>query len=110
MATEKLTVAVLGAGNVGGTLGRKWIAARHQVVFAVSDPNGKHAQNVRGDLGNSVVIGSVADALNSNPEVVVLAVLSFILKNWLFLRKRATLPSAFSGSGFSHKMDLTQVC
>ncbi len=74
MATEKLTVAVLGAGNVGGTLGRKWIAARHQVVFAVSDPNGKHAQNLRGDLGNSVVIGSVADALNSNPEVVVLAV------------------------------------
>jgi hypothetical protein len=63
MATEKLTVAVLGAGNVGGTLGRKWIAARYQVVFAVSDPNGKHAQNVRGDLGNSVVIGSVADAL-----------------------------------------------
>ena len=38
MATEKLTGAVLGAGNVGGTLGGKWIAAGHRVVFAESDP------------------------------------------------------------------------
>lgn len=42
MATEKLTVAVLGAGTMGGTLGRKWITTGHQVVFGVSDPNGKH--------------------------------------------------------------------
>ncbi len=46
MATEKHTIAVLGAGNIGGTLGPKWIAAGHQVVFGVNDPNGKNAQRL----------------------------------------------------------------
>jgi predicted dinucleotide-binding enzyme len=26
MAREKLVIAVLGAGNIGGTLGKKWLA------------------------------------------------------------------------------------
>lgn len=74
MATEKRTVAVLGAGNIGGTLGRKWLAAGHQVVFGVSDPDGKNAQRLRSDPGDRAVIGTVADALSNNPEVVVIAV------------------------------------
>lgn len=73
MAIEEQTVAVLGAGNIGGTLGRKWIATGHQVVFGVSDPNGKHAQSLRSDLGEKAVIGSIEDALGSNPDVVLLA-------------------------------------
>ena len=73
MATEKLTITVLGAGNIGGTLGPKWVDAGHQVVFGVSDPNGKHAQAVRGKLGDKAVIGTVEEALGNNPEIVVLA-------------------------------------
>ena len=73
MATEKLTIAVLGAGNIGGTLGPKWVAAGHQVVFGVSDANGQHAQTLRSKLGNKAVIGTVEDALGRNPELVVLA-------------------------------------
>ena len=73
MATEKQTIAVIGAGNIGGTLGRKWIAAGHQVVFAVSDPNGKNAQTLRNDLGDKARIGSISDALSNNPDVVELA-------------------------------------
>ena len=68
-----LTIAVLGAGNVGGTLGPKWVAAGHQVMFGVSDPNGKHAQTLRGKLGDKAVIGTVEEALSKNPDVVVLA-------------------------------------
>ena len=49
MATEKLTIAVLGAGNIGGTIGRKWVSAGYQVVFGVNDPNGKNAQALRGE-------------------------------------------------------------
>jgi predicted dinucleotide-binding enzyme len=74
MATQKLNVVVIGAGNIGGTLGRKWVATGHHVMFGVSDPNGKNAQSLRGDLGDKAVIGSVADALGGNPDVVVLAV------------------------------------
>ncbi len=74
MTTGKLTIAVLGAGNIGGTLGRKWAGAGHQVAFGVNDPNGKHAQTLRSDLGDKVTIGTVSEALNSNPDVVVMAV------------------------------------
>jgi len=74
MTTGKLTIAVLGAGNIGGTLGRKWAGAGHQVAFGVNDPNGKHAQTLRSDLSDKVTIGSVSEALNSNPDVVVMAV------------------------------------
>jgi len=74
MTTGKLTIAVLGAGNIGGTLGRKWAGAGHQVAFGVNDPNGKHAQTLRSDLNDKVTIGTVSEALSSNPDVVVMAV------------------------------------
>src|SRR5579863_9639663 len=74
MTTGKLTIAVLGAGNIGGTLGRKWVGAGHQVAFGVNDPEGKHAQTLRSELGDKVSIGSVAEALSSNPDAVVMAV------------------------------------
>src|SRR5438105_4048311 len=74
MTTGKQTIAVLGAGNIGGTLGRKWAGAGHQIAFGVSDPNGKHAQTLRSELGDKVTIGSVADALSTNPALVVMAI------------------------------------
>src|SRR5436305_1013497 len=74
MTTRTLHIAVLGAGNIGGTLGRKWGAAGHKVAFGVNDPNGKNAQKLRSELGDKVIIGSVAEALSTNPEVVVMAV------------------------------------
>jgi len=73
MTTEKLKIAVLGAGNIGGTLGRKWVSTGYQVAFGVSDPNGKHAQALHRELGDKVAIGSVADALSSHPDVMVMA-------------------------------------
>ena len=36
MTTGKLTI-VVGAGNIGGTLGRKWAGAGHQVAFAYTE-------------------------------------------------------------------------
>ena len=74
MTTEKLRIAVLGAGNIGGTLGRKWVSAGYQVTFGVSDPKGKNAQALRRELGDKVAIGSVASALSNNPDVVVMAI------------------------------------
>src|SRR5207245_5554014 len=73
MTTRTLNIAVLGAGNIGGTLGRKWSAAGHQVAFGVNDPNGRHAQALRSELGDKVTIGSLAEALDTNPDIVVMA-------------------------------------
>ncbi|MGH9453530.1 MAG: NADPH-dependent F420 reductase, partial [Terriglobia bacterium] len=36
-----LTIAVLGAGNVGGALGRLWASAGHEVRFGVPHPRGE---------------------------------------------------------------------
>lgn len=81
MATENLRIAVLGAGNIGGTIGRKWANAGYQVTFGVQNPNGKNAQALRSELGERVMIGTVADALSSNPDVVLLAVPGGAMEN-----------------------------
>jgi 8-hydroxy-5-deazaflavin:NADPH oxidoreductase len=38
-----MRIAIIGAGNVGGTLGRGWTRARHQVNYGVRDPDAKAA-------------------------------------------------------------------
>ena len=45
-----LRIAILGAGNVGGTLGRRWAAAGHDVAFGVRHP-AKGASAVKGGDG-----------------------------------------------------------
>jgi predicted dinucleotide-binding enzyme len=55
-----MKIAVIGAGNIGGTLGGKWAAAGHEVVYGVRSP---------GNPGTATVADAVAGA-----EVVVLAV------------------------------------
>jgi predicted dinucleotide-binding enzyme len=73
MTGEPLTIAVLGAGNIGGTLGKKWNATGHRVRFGVHDPVGKHAQALHAELGNQTAIGTIGDALQGNPDVVLIA-------------------------------------
>jgi predicted dinucleotide-binding enzyme len=70
---DGLRIAVLGAGNIGGTLGRKWVAAGHRVAFGVADPEGERARALRAELGDRARIGSAADAIAAG-AVVVLAV------------------------------------
>jgi len=68
-----LRIAVLGAGNIGGTLGRKWVAAGHHVAFGVTDPGSPRAQALAAEVGEAATIGGVAEALDG-AEVAVLAV------------------------------------
>lgn len=68
-----IRIAVLGAGNIGGTLGKKWAAAGHSVAFGVNDPQGQHAQALRAALDGGVTIGSPAEAL-AEGDVVLMAV------------------------------------
>ena len=73
MIMNELRIAVLGAGNIGGTLGRKWAAAGHKILFGVNNPDNERAQALRAELGTKVTIGSVADALVDS-DVVVMAI------------------------------------
>jgi predicted dinucleotide-binding enzyme len=54
-----MRIAVIGKGNIGGTLGGKWVAAGHEVVFGVRSP---------GAPGTAAITDAVGQ-----PEVIVLA-------------------------------------
>jgi predicted dinucleotide-binding enzyme len=73
MTMNELRIAVLGGGNIGGTLGRKWAGAGHKVAFGVTNPEGAKGQALRAELGNNVTIGSTAGALAAG-DVVVMAI------------------------------------
>jgi hypothetical protein len=61
-----MRIAVIGAGDIGRTLGAKWTAAGHHVVYGVRRP---------GEPGTATVADAVAAA-----EVVVLAVPGAVAK------------------------------
>ena len=58
--TDAMRIAVIGAGNIGRTLGAKWAAAGHEVVYGVRSPGAADT-------------ASVADAV-ARAEVVALAI------------------------------------
>ena len=70
MATYR--IAVLGAGKIGGTLGKKWATAGHAVAFGVRDTESMHARALQAELGQFVSIGTLAQAL-VGAEVVLFA-------------------------------------
>jgi 8-hydroxy-5-deazaflavin:NADPH oxidoreductase len=65
--TEPLTIAVVGTGNIGGTLARAWAAAGHRVVLASRHP--EQAAEGSGD----VRVVPTAEALGG-ADVVVMAI------------------------------------
>ncbi|HLZ59214.1 MAG TPA: NAD(P)-binding domain-containing protein [Ktedonosporobacter sp.] len=68
-----LRIAILGAGKVGGTLGRHWARAGHTVAFGVRNPTSEKAQGLLAEPGDRVTIGSIAEALPDS-DVILLAV------------------------------------
>ena len=54
-----MKIAVIGSGNVGGTLGRAWLRAGHEVVFGVA--GGRGATDSPG-IKSSAIAEAVSDA------------------------------------------------
>src|SRR5260370_6427410 len=70
---ETYRIAVLGAGKVGGTLGKKWLAAGHEVTFGVRDPGSSRLQSLQTESGTPLVVRTLDQALE-NAEVVLFAI------------------------------------
>lgn len=64
-----MKIAILGMGNVGSVLGRRWSEAGHEVVFGLRNP-ANHAAEA---ANMKACVAGVKDAA-ANSEVVVLAV------------------------------------
>jgi predicted dinucleotide-binding enzyme len=67
-----MKIGIIGAGNVGGTLGKGWAKKGHQVCFGVRRPQDSEIQGLLKAAGNGAKAGSVAEAAAFG-EVVVLA-------------------------------------
>jgi NADPH-dependent F420 reductase len=67
-----MKIAVIGTGNVGGTLGRRWAEQGHEVVFGARDPDAEKVRDVLLSAGSNARAAAIADAAAS-ATVVVLA-------------------------------------
>ncbi len=68
-----MNIGILGAGNVGGALGRLWAAQGHHVLFGVRTPQGDKVQRLVASIGPNAQAGTLPDAVAFG-EVVLLAV------------------------------------
>lgn len=67
-----MKIAVIGAGSVGGTLGRRWAELGHTVCFGVRDVANAEVKALIGRIRGDARLASVGDAVK-DAEVVVLA-------------------------------------
>lgn len=67
-----MKIAIIGAGNVGGTLGRAWAKKGHDIFFGVPNPHGDKTRQLLGSIGSRAQAGTVAAAAAFG-EAVVLA-------------------------------------
>jgi predicted dinucleotide-binding enzyme len=68
-----MQIAVIGAGNIGGTLARKWGAAGHHVTLGVRDANKPEVQQLVAEIGANARADSIVQA-SERAEAVLFAV------------------------------------
>ena len=65
-----MKIAVVGAGHIGGTLGRKWAAAGRQVVYGVRDAGDPKTKELLAEAGANASADTVHDAIRQGDIVV----------------------------------------
>ncbi len=79
-------IGILGAGNVGGNLGRAWAQQGHEVVFGVRDPGSDKVRQALAAAGEAVRAVTLSEAAAWG-DIVVIAV------PW------AAVPDTLAGAG-----------
>jgi hypothetical protein len=67
-----MKIAIIGAGNVGGSLGKAWAKAGHTIIFGVRNPGQGKTQPPLAEIGSAASAVLVPDAVRG-ADVVVLA-------------------------------------
>jgi hypothetical protein len=68
-----MRIAVLGSGNIGGTLGVKWAHAGHQVVIGTREPDSKKVQQLLDSAGENLSAATSAQAIAAS-QVILFAI------------------------------------
>ncbi len=66
-----MRIAILGAGNQGGALARRWAAAGHEIIIASRDPDSPRVRELLSAMGANARALPVADAC-ADAEVVLI--------------------------------------
>src|SRR5438045_2002477 len=66
-----MNIGIIGAGNVGGTLGKGWAAAGHKIKFGVRNPADQKVSTLVKDCGGNASAGSVNEAATFGQVVVL---------------------------------------
>ena len=67
-----MKIGILGAGNIGRTIGEKWAAAGHDIVFGVRDTRKPEYQTLLGQLEGQAAVQTTAEAI-SHGEIILVA-------------------------------------
>ena len=67
-----MKIAIIGAGNVGGALGKAWAKAGHYIIFGVRNPGQGKTQPPLAEIGVGATAVTVPDAARS-ADIIVLA-------------------------------------
>lgn len=67
-----MKIAIIGAGNVGGALGKAWAKAGHYIIFGVRNPGQGKTQPPLEEIGVGATAMALPDAARSS-EIIVLA-------------------------------------
>jgi hypothetical protein len=68
-----MKITILGSGNIGATLGKKWAQAGHAVTFAARKIDDPKYRALLEASGGKIEIAALAEAVHSG-EVIVLAI------------------------------------
>lgn len=68
-----MKIAVIGSGNVGGTLGRRWAEKGHEIVYGTRDPKSDKIKKLLKTTGGMAKASELKRAV-SESSVVVLAI------------------------------------
>ena len=68
-----MNIAILGTGNIGGTLGRKWVAAGHTVIFGTRDPEAAKVQALLAEVGQGATAVTIPAAI-TQAEAILFAI------------------------------------
>ncbi|MCC6157627.1 MAG: NADPH-dependent F420 reductase [Deltaproteobacteria bacterium] len=67
-----MRISIIGSGNVGGTLGRRFTQVGHEVTFAARNPESSRLADLRATMGPDFRVETIARAA-ADAEIVVLA-------------------------------------
>jgi len=65
-----MKIAIIGSGQVGGALGRRWAQLGHEIIFGLRDPNKNSTNELLEEIGPRTWAASIAEAAAAADVIV----------------------------------------